>query len=130
MDGLIVVDPSLLPKSPRDLMAAVDDAVASVITKSTRFILGYEKREAAALAFKSANYVGDATEWVTRFARNTGMTDRQAADLILAQADHLRFVLGQLEALRMDKYLILAATSEAGAQAVYDHVVAQVNAVI
>lgn len=91
------------------MMAALDDEVAAVLSRSTRFAIGYTEREGAAKAFKQNGYVGDPSIWVTRFARNTGMTDQAAADLILSQANNLRGALEQLEALRMDKYKIQAA---------------------
>lgn len=128
-NDLIVVDPVLLPPAPpstSQLMAAIDDAVAAVLDRSTRFSMGYEQREAAALAFKNAGYTGDPTVWISRFAQNTGRTNKDSADLVLAQAAMLRQALLQLEALRMDKYLIAAAATPHAALDAYNQIVAAV----
>jgi hypothetical protein len=39
----------------------IDTNIANIITKRTQFQMGYEKREAAALAYKNAGYKGDPT---------------------------------------------------------------------
>lgn len=122
-----VIEGSALDGVKLELMASVDDAVAAVISKSTRFAIGYEQREAAAIVFRDAGYVGDPTIWVSRFAENTGMTNQAAADLILSQADHLRGKLQDLEALRMDKYKIQAAADEAAARTVCAAIIQQIK---
>jgi hypothetical protein len=135
VEALTVTEASILAAElaslKKGLMSSIDDTVAARIAGSTRFALGYEEREAAATAFKSLGYpAGEASTWITRFARNTGMTDAQATDLILAQAAGLRAALKDLEDLRMDKYLVQAAGSADAARAVYDSIRTQVAAVI
>lgn len=112
------------------LARSIDDAVAARITTATRFAMGYEQREAAALAYRARGYQGDATVWITRFATNVGMTAQAAADLILAQAAGLRAALEELEALRMDKYLVNAAKTVDQANAIAAGVMDKIAAVI
>jgi hypothetical protein len=109
--------------------AAVDDTVAAVLGKFTRFQMGYTQREAAAVAYRAAGYTGDPTIWITRFADNNGMSYTATADLILTQADGYRDALEQLEALRMDKYKILRAPNLVEAKAAFDTIMAQCLAI-
>ena len=84
----------------------IDDSIADIITKHTRFQMGYVERETAAIAFLAPNNVEPASIWITRFADNIGMSHTQAATIILGQATMLRNALRDLDNLRMDKYLI------------------------
>lgn len=110
--------------------AQIDDAAAERINASTRFAMGYEQRESAALTFRAAGYEGDPTTWVSRFAGNVGMTNRAAADLILSQAAVLRAALAELENLRMDKYLVRAAKTVDQADEIAFGILAAIAAVI
>lgn len=124
-------DPDGLKNLKAALMDAIDEAVALRISKATRFAIGYQERETAAQVFKDAGYIGDPTEWVSRFASNTGMTNQAAADLILSQAVGLRSALAELDGkLRMDKYLVAAQTTFTGARAKAQEILAAVQAVI
>jgi hypothetical protein len=87
----------------------VDNVIAAVIQSKTRFAMGYEEREKAAIAFLAPENKEPASEWITRFADNTGMSHKQAAELVLSQATKLRKALSDLDNLRMDKYLIAKA---------------------
>lgn len=128
--------PTLPPKPMTDpveqrkaWVVSVDDTIAAIITKQTRFQMGYVEREAAALAYKERGFTGDPTVWVTRFADNTGMPYKDAALLILSQANQLRNALKELEALRMDKYLILAAKTQELAEAQFNRIIRDVKAI-
>lgn len=101
----------------------VDDLIADIITKQTRFQMGYVEREAAANAYKDSGYKIDPTEWITRFADNVKIPYPAAADLILSQAAQLRKALMDLEALRMDKYLIKSALTQELAEAEFNRIV-------
>ncbi|MDP1887947.1 hypothetical protein [Polaromonas sp.] len=107
------------------LVAHVDGAISGIYSRFTRFESEYAQREAAARAFKSGGYAGDAGSWVTAFSTNAGLTSRVAADLIIQQADQLRGALELLAAQRMRKYGIAAAADAAAAQALHDDIVAQ-----
>jgi hypothetical protein len=111
------------------LIASVDDTIAAICARWLRFEAGYVKREAAARAFVADAYVGDPGIWVTAFSSAAGMTDADASDLIIVQADGLRVALENLEALRMTKYGIQAAVDAISAQAAHDSIIAQANAI-
>jgi hypothetical protein len=107
----------------RTWVTAVDDTIAAIISKQTRFQMGYVEREAAALAYKNSGFTGDPTVWVTRFADNVKMPYKDAALLILSQATNLRTALKELEGLRMDKYLITAASTQELAEAQFNRII-------
>lgn len=118
-----------LPALRLRLMAAVDDRIAAIYARWTRFETEYTAREAAARAFVAAEYEGAASVWVSAFATATGMECAAAADLIIAQADALHTALELLGALRMRKYEIASAEDAAGAQAAHDDIVSQANTI-
>jgi hypothetical protein len=100
----------------------VDDSIAQIITSKTRFQMGYIEREAAATAFLAPANVQPPSDWITRFADNTGMPYIQAAQLVLSQAAQLRAALKALDNLRMDKYLITKAATIGEARNVYTRI--------
>lgn len=127
---------TLLPPSAPELAelratlaASVDNHIAGLYTRWTRFQAEYEKREQAARAFKAAGYSGDPGPYVSRFAQNTGYSTNQAANIIIAQADAMYAALEILGALRMDKYIILAS-DDLTAQATHDQIIAAANAAV
>ena len=108
----------------RTLSNRVDAKVAEVYSRWLRFDAEYVAREAAARAF-----LVDETPsvWVSGFAGPAGMTEREAAELIVAQADSLRNALQSLGALRMEKYRILAASNIDLANDEYVRITALIN---
>jgi hypothetical protein len=115
--------------SAQELADAIDGLVASIYSNWTRFQQEYLLREQAAQAFKDAGYAGDPGTWVSAYATSAGVTNQAAADTILAQASMLNGALKSLGALRMRKYEVIKAANAITAQAVYDDIVAQTNAV-
>lgn len=111
------------------LVADIDDHIAAICAKWTRFQAGYLEREAAARAFKAASYVGDAGEWITSFATPAGLTPPVAANLIITQADGLKAALKALEAARMKKYSVARATTEQAVRSAYAAVIAEANTI-
>jgi hypothetical protein len=107
----------------------VDDTIAAILTKYTRFERGYIEREAAAKAFFDSGYSIAPTTWITRFADNVGMDYPAAARLILAQAAQLRPAIQALENLRMDKYLVQRAPTIAEAQNEMVRIIGEANAI-
>lgn len=107
----------------------IDNLVAQRIADPMRFKMGYERREAAALSFQNAGYSGDATEWVMRYANAAGKTAKEATDIILSQAAGMRAALTELENLRMDKFIVYAATTVSAAEHEYAVIADQINAV-
>lgn len=110
-------------------MAQIDNRVAVVTERFTRFQIAYEQREAAATKYKAAGYTGDPTEWITRYANNVGISYKAATDLILVQSVQLRGALLQLENLRMDKYKIQNAATIEDAQSEFNAIVAGVSVI-
>lgn len=100
------------------LATAIDEAVAAIYGRFTRFQLEYTEREAQAQAYKDAGYTGEVPPRVAEFATPAGMPAQAATDLILQQAVNLRTAQGELSALRMRKYEVLRAATDAQAQAV------------
>lgn len=118
--------------APLDRAAAaaqVDEAVAAVYGRFTRFALEYEEREAQAHAFKNGGYAGALPARVAEFATPAGKGAQEATDLILAQAAQLRSAQGQLSALRMRKYEVLRAPTDAAAREALTAILAGVDAV-
>ena len=100
------------------LATAIDEAVAAIYSRFTRFQLEYTERESQAQAYKDAGYTGPVPPRVAEFATPAGMPAQAATDLILAQAVNLRAAQGALSALRMRKYEVLRAATDEQAQAV------------
>mgnify|MGYP000119574733 CR=1 FL=1 len=128
-DGETLTPP---PPPPFDRAAAalqIDEAVASIYGRFTRFAIEYQEREAQAQAYKDAGYTGDVPPRVAEFATPAGMPAQAATDLILQQAVNLRTAQGELSALRMRKYEVLRAETDAAAQTVASEILAGVEAV-
>lgn len=107
----------------------IDEAVATIYGRFTRFAIEYQEREAQAQAYKDAGYTGDVPPRVSEFATPAGMPAQAATDLILQQAVNLRAAQGALSALRMRKYEVLRAATDEQAQAVAAEILAGVAAV-
>lgn len=120
------------PGPPFDRAAAalqIDEAVAAIYGRFTRFQLEYTEREQAAQAFKDAGYTGPVPPRVAEFSTPAGMTAQAATDLILSQAVNLRTAQGELSALRMRKYEVLRAPTDAQAQVVAAEILAAIETV-
>jgi len=107
--------------------ASITAIIGGIIGDKMRFQLGYVEREAAARAYIAAGYQGDVDAWITDFADEAKMEYPAAADLIAAQADHLRTANKNLEKLRMQKYRMLEANTPAieDAQAEYLRIIGE-----
>lgn len=128
-DGETLTPP---PPQPFDRTAAalqIDEAVAAIYGRFTRFQLEYTERESQAQAYKDAGYTGTVPPRVAEFATPAGMPAQAATDLILAQAVNLRTAQGELSALRMRKYEVLRAATDDQAQAFAAEILAGVEAV-
>lgn len=89
--------------SIQDLKIQIDQAVAEIYAKWTRFQLESLARENAAKEFKAAGYQGDAGAWIKSYAQHAGLTDAEAADRVLTQADAQKSAQVRLAELRMSK---------------------------
>lgn len=128
-DGFQLMPPLGPPFDRAAAAVQIDDAVASIYGRFTRFAIEYEEREAQAQAYKDAGYTGPVPDMVAQFATPAGMQPQAATDLILAQAANLRTAQAALSALRMRKYEVLRAESDAQAQAAVDAILQAIAAV-
>jgi hypothetical protein len=129
VDGYTPPEPTMPPLDRAAAAMDIDDAVATVYGRFTRFAIEYEEREAQAQAFKVGGYAGAPPPRVAEFATPAGKSGQEAADLILAQAAQLRDAQGQLSALRMRKYEVLRAATDAEAREALDAILAGVRAI-
>lgn len=136
--GALVRKPAPVPPLDRaDAARQIDDAVAAVLGRYTRFQVEYERREAQAQAYKDAGYAGPVPPRVVGFAEPAGLTAQAATDLILQQAAQLCGALDQLSDLRMKKNLATRRDSVTGeyvatdseAQAAIDATLASIGAI-
>ena len=83
---------------------AINNLVDEAYRHVTRFQPEYLLREQQARDYKAGGCKGDVPEQVAAFAKPAGKTACEATDIIIAQADNLRMVMGKLGALRMRKF--------------------------
>jgi hypothetical protein len=98
---------------------AIDDAVLAIYEKPMQLGDEYKAREAAAQAYKDAGYTGTVPARVLGFSTPAGMTPTAATNLILSQAEQMRGALASLADLRMQKYAVTRAATEAESLAEY-----------
>lgn len=128
--GVVPAPPSMSDTERKAfLVREVDDQIAAIITRSTRFSMGYVEREAEAKRYKLSGYVGTPNKWVMDFANAVKIPARMATDIILGQATQLRKANEDLESLRMKKYLISAAKTMELAEAQFNQIIREVTAI-
>lgn len=128
-DGGVFTPPPAPPFDRHAATVQVDEAVAAIYGRFTRFAIEYQEREAQAQAYKDVGYTGPVPPRVAEFATPAGMPAQAATDLILQQAVNLRTAQGALSALRMRKYEVLRAATDALAQAVAADILAGIAVV-
>ena len=119
--------PKPLAEIKANLSANLDNHISTIYNKFTRFDLEYKERETAAKTFKSNAYLGLSGIWVKSFADSSGITEAQAADVIISQADLLHKALENMGAVRMRKFALKNATTAAQAQAIHDAIINDAN---
>ena len=95
---------ALLVETQTRLIANIDEHAATIYSTWTRFESEYRERQAAAEAYKSANYEGECSRYITDFAKRAGLDNKTATNLILTQAAGLEKLLVELANQRMRKY--------------------------
>lgn len=108
-DGKAWVIPSekltaLLTEKRDNLIEQIDNHAATIYSQWTRFESEYRERQAAAESYKSANYQGECSRYITDFAKRAGLDNKTATNLILTQAAGLEKLLVELANQRMRKY--------------------------
>lgn len=95
---------ALLAETQNQLIANIDSHAATIYSTWTRFESEYRERQAAAEAYKSANYQGECSRYITDFAQRAGLDNKTATNLILTQAAGLEKLQVELANQRMRKY--------------------------
>ena len=95
---------ALLVETQTRLIANIDEHAATIYSTWTRFESEYRERQAAAEAYKSANYEGECSRYITDFAKRAGLDNKTATNLILTQAAGLEKLQVELANQRMRKY--------------------------
>lgn len=95
---------ALLVETQTRLIANIDEHAATIYSTWTRFESEYRERQAAAEAYKSANYEGECSRYITDFAKRAGLDNQTATNLILTQAAGLEKLQVELANQRMRKY--------------------------
>lgn len=95
---------ALLAETQNQLIANIDSHAATIYSTWTRFESEYRERQAAAEAFKSANYEGECSRYISDFAQRAKLDNKTATNLILTQAAGLEKLQVELANQRMRKY--------------------------
>ncbi|MCK9031549.1 hypothetical protein MY930_04005 [Haemophilus influenzae] len=112
----------------KNLVDSIDDTAANISARWTRFAEEYKEREAAAIAFKEANFAGEVSVYISSFATVAGLDNQSASLLILQQAESLRTLQQQLAVQRMRKYeLKHEALSDEELQRIHDDIVSKMQ---
>lgn len=82
---------------------SINDLVDEAYRHVTRFWPEYQLREQQAIEYKAGGYKGELPTQIAAFAEPTGKGNKEATDIVLAQAAKLRVTLEQLGILRMKK---------------------------
>ncbi|MCK8797730.1 hypothetical protein MY535_04925 [Haemophilus influenzae] len=112
----------------KNLVDSIDDTAANINSRWTRFVEEYKEREAAAIAFKEANFAGEVSVYISSFATVAGLDNKSATLLILKQAERLRTLQQQLAVQRMRKYeLKHEALSDEELKNIHDDIVSKMR---
>ena len=112
----------------KNLVDSIDDTAANISSRWTRFAEEYKEREAAAIAFKEANFAGEVSVYISSFATVAGLDNQSASLLILQQAEKLRALQQQLAVQRMRKYeLKHEALSDEELKNIHDDIVSKMR---
>ena len=95
---------ALLADTQTRLIVNIDEYAAKIYSTWTRFESEYRERQAAAEAFKAANYEGECSRYISDFAQRARLDNKTATNLILTQASGLEKLQMELANQRMRKY--------------------------
>lgn len=99
---------ALLADAQTRFIANIDEHAAKIYSTWTRFESEYRERQAAAEAYKSANYEGECSRYISDFAQRAKLDNKTATNLILTQAAGLEKLQVELANQRMRKYELKA----------------------
>lgn len=119
---------ALLADTQTRLIANIDEHAAKIYNTWTRFESEYRERQAAAEAFKSANYEGECSRYISDFAQRARLDNKTATNLILTQAAGLEKLQMELANQRMRKYeLTVPGLTLEQMQVTYDDIIKQMD---
>lgn len=119
---------ALLTEKRDNLIEQIDNHAATIYSQWTRFESEYRERQAAAEAFKSANYEGECSRYISDFAQRAKLDNKTATNLILTQAAGLEKLQVELANQRMRKYELKApGLTLEQMQETYDDIIKQMN---
>lgn len=119
---------ALLAETQTRLIANIDEHAAKIYSIWTRFESEYRERQAAAEAFKSANYEGECSRYISDFAQRAKLDNKTATNLILTQAAGLEKLQVELANQRMRKYELKASNlTFEQLQSIHDDIIKQMD---
>ena len=122
---------SLLAEAQTRLIANIDEHAAKIYSTWTRFESEYRERQAAAEAFKAANYEGECSRYITDFALRARLDNKTATNLILTQAAGLEKLQMELANQRMRKYELQAPNlTLEQLQSIHDDIIKQMDSLM
>lgn len=122
---------ALLAETQTRLIANIDEHAAKIYSTWTRFESEYRERQAAAEAFKAANYEGECSRYITDFAQRARLDNKTATNLILTQATGLEKLQVELANQRMRKYELKAPNlTLEQLQSIHDDIIKQMDSLM
>ena len=119
---------AFLSEQRDSLIDQIDSHAATIYGTWTRFESEYRERQTAAEAYKSANYQGECSRYITDFAQRAGLDNKTATNLILTQAAGLEKLQVELANQRMRKYELKAPNlTLEKMQSIYDDIIKQMD---
>lgn len=119
---------ALLAETQTRLVANIDEHAAKIYSTLTRFESEYRERQAAAEAFKAANYEGECSRYISDFAQRARLDNKTATNLILTQAEGLEKLQVELANQRMRKYeLKVPNLTLEQLQSIHDDIIKQMD---
>ena len=118
----------LLTEKRNSLIEQIDSHAAKIYSTWTRFESEYRERQAAAEAFKAANYEGECSRYISDFAQRARLDNKTATNLILTQAAGLEKLQVELANQRMRKYELKAPNlTLEQLQSIHDDIIKQMD---
>lgn len=122
---------ALLAEKRNNLIEQIDSHAATIYSTWTRFESEYRERQAAAEAFKAANYEGECSRYITDFALRARLDNKTATNLILTQAAGLEKLQMELANQRMRKYELQAPNlTLEQLQSIHDDIIKQMDSLM
>ncbi|MEX4566237.1 hypothetical protein MY821_03375 [Haemophilus influenzae] len=119
---------AFLAETQTRLVANIDEHAEKIYSTWTRFESEYRERQAAAEAFKAANYEGECSRYISDFAQRARLDNKTATNLILTQAAGLEKLQVELANQRMRKYELKAPNlTLEQLQSIYDDIIKQMD---